>query len=145
MARRQEGGYPQESPTDDQQSQRALGAKILRAADPLSGTGVDSAITARSGDTPASPPPWPQAKSLAAGPHAIFRQAFNCELIWGGYGGFHKDSRLMLELEEKQRPGSPIGQNNPGGATGWSRSGLQNPRSRLKLFERIPSQDRYLS
>ena len=37
---------------------------------------VDSAITARCGDAPVSPP-WPQPKSLAAGPHAILKQALS--------------------------------------------------------------------
>src|SRR5436190_10196191 len=60
--------------TEEQRSQRAFSAKTLRAADLLALAGVGSAVTARRGDAPASPP-WPPPKSLAAGPHAIFRQA----------------------------------------------------------------------
>ena len=74
MARRDEGGYPQRSPTEEQRSQPAFSTKTLRAAGLLSVAGVGSTVTARCGDAPASPP-WPQPKSLAAGPHAIFRQA----------------------------------------------------------------------
>ncbi len=64
----------QGSVTEEQQSQRTFSAKTLRAAGLLSAACVDSAITARCGDAPASPP-WPQPKSLAAGPHAILKQA----------------------------------------------------------------------
>ena len=66
--------YPQWSPTEEQRSQPARSPKTLRAAGLLSAAGVGAAVTARCGDAPASPP-WPQPKSLAAGPHAIFRQA----------------------------------------------------------------------
>ncbi len=64
----------QRSATEEQQSQRAFSAKTLRAAGLLSAACVDSAVTARCGDAPASPP-WPQPKSLAAGPQAILKQA----------------------------------------------------------------------
>ena len=47
MARREEGGYPQWSLTDEQQRQWAQGAKTLRAAVVLAGGGVGSAVTAR--------------------------------------------------------------------------------------------------
>src|SRR5436189_3982697 len=60
--------------TEEQRSQRAFSAKTLRAADLLALAGVGSAVTARCGGAPASPP-WPPPKSLAAGPHRIFRQA----------------------------------------------------------------------
>jgi hypothetical protein len=60
--------------TEEQRSQPAFSPKTL-----LTAAGVGSAVTARCGDAPASPP-WPQSKSLAAGPHAIFRQA----LTWRG-------------------------------------------------------------
>ncbi len=63
----------QRSATEEQQSQPAFSAETLRAAGLLSAACVDSAITARCGDAPASPP-WPQPKSLAAGPHAIFKK-----------------------------------------------------------------------
>jgi hypothetical protein len=52
----------------------AFCAKTLRAAGLLSMTCVGSAVTARCGDAPASPP-WPQPKSLAAAPLVIFKQA----------------------------------------------------------------------
>ena len=64
----------QGSVTEEQRSQRAFCAKTLRAADLLPLAGVGSAVTARCGDAPASPP-WPPPKSLAAGPHPVFRQA----------------------------------------------------------------------
>ncbi len=70
------GGYPQRSPTEEQRSQPALYSETLRAAGLLSVACVGSAVTARCGDVPASPP-WPQPKSLAAGPHAIFGQALS--------------------------------------------------------------------
>src|SRR5262249_39678958 len=60
--------------TEEQRSQRAFCAKTLRAADLLAVACVGSTVTARCGDAPASPP-WPPPKSLAAGPHGIFRQA----------------------------------------------------------------------
>src|SRR5690606_19063746 len=74
MTRRDKGGYPQRSLTEEQRSQPAFSSKTLRAAGLLSVACVGSAVTARCGDVPASPP-WPQPKSLAAGPRAIFRQA----------------------------------------------------------------------
>src|SRR6266545_1286647 len=74
MARRAEGGYPQRSPTEKQRSQAAFSAKTLWAAGLLSVACVGSTVTARCGDAPVSPP-WPQSKSLAAGPHAISKQA----------------------------------------------------------------------
>jgi len=60
--------------TAEQRSQAAFSAKTLRAADLLPTAGVGSAVTARCGDAPASPP-WPPPKSLAAGPHGVFKQA----------------------------------------------------------------------
>src|SRR6266542_4062080 len=74
LARRDEGGYPQRSPTEEQRSQPAFSAKTLWAAGLLSVACVGSALTARCGDARSSPP-WPQSKSLAAGPHAILKQA----------------------------------------------------------------------
>src|SRR6266542_5838720 len=74
MARRAEGGYPQRSPTEKQRSQAAFSAKTLWAAGLLSVACVGSTVKARCGDAPVSPP-WPQSKSLAAGPHAISKQA----------------------------------------------------------------------
>ena len=62
--------------TEEQRSQPAFSAKTLRAAVLLSAARVGEAVTARCGDAPASPP-WPQPKSLAAGPHGIFRQALS--------------------------------------------------------------------
>src|SRR6266542_4046148 len=78
MARRAEGGYPQRSPTEKQRSQAAFSAKTLWAAGLLSVACVGSTVTARCGDAPVSPP-WPQSKSLAAGPHAISKQALRQE------------------------------------------------------------------
>src|SRR4030095_8760258 len=65
---------PKGSVTEEQRRQRGFGAKTLRAAVLLSRAGVGSAVTARCGDAPASPP-WPRPKPHAAGPIAIFRQA----------------------------------------------------------------------
>src|SRR5713101_3330232 len=65
---------PGGSSTEEQRSQAALSAKTLRAAGLLSVACVGSAVTARCGDAPASPP-WPQPKSLAAAPLVIFKQA----------------------------------------------------------------------
>ena len=62
------------SVTEEQRSQAAFSAKTLRAAVLLAVARVGSPVTARFGDAPASPP-WPQPKSLAAGPHAILKQA----------------------------------------------------------------------
>src|SRR2546423_2199559 len=47
------------SAIEEQRSQQAFSAKILRAAGLLSGAGVGSTLTVRCGDAPASPP-WPQ-------------------------------------------------------------------------------------
>src|SRR5438552_17088013 len=74
MARRDEGGYPQRSLTEEQRSQPAFSAKTLRAAGILSVACVGSDLTARCGDARSSPS-WPRSKSLAAGPHAILKQA----------------------------------------------------------------------
>ena len=73
------------SVTEEQRSQAAFSAKTLRAAVLLAVACVGSAVTARFGDAPASPP-WPQPKSLAAGPHAIFRPA-----LMGGTSHFPLD------------------------------------------------------
>jgi len=64
------------SSTEEQRSQAAFGAKTLRAAGLLSVDCVGSVLTARVGDARTSPP-WPQPKSLAAGPRAIFGHALN--------------------------------------------------------------------
>src|SRR6266542_1369999 len=81
LARRDEGGYPQRSPPEEQRSQPAFSAKTLWAAGLLSVACVGSALTARCGDAGAraeAPSPlWPQSKSLAAGPHAILKQALS--------------------------------------------------------------------
>ena len=81
MARRDEGEYPCGSATEEQRSQAVFCAKTLRAAGLLPAAGVGSAVTARCGDAgaraEAPSPPWPQPKSLAAGPHGIFRQALS--------------------------------------------------------------------
>ena len=71
---------PGGSSTEEQRSQAAFSAKTLRAAGLLSAAGVGSALTARCGDAPASPP-WPQSKSLAAGPHAILKQALRRRMV----------------------------------------------------------------
>ena len=65
---------PRGSSTEEQQCQTALSAKTLRAAALLAETGVGSVVIAHCGDTPTSPP-GSLPKSLAAGPHAIFKQA----------------------------------------------------------------------
>jgi len=74
MARREEGAYPQRSVTDEQRSQRVVSPKTLRAAGLLPMACVGSAVTARCGDAPASPP-WPPPISLAAGPLWVFGRA----------------------------------------------------------------------
>jgi len=66
--------------TEEQRSQTAFSAKTLRAAGPLPGASVGSAVTARCGDAPASPP-WPRPKSLAAAPLRIFRQALRFKVL----------------------------------------------------------------
>src|SRR5712664_2444123 len=76
MARRDEGAYPQRSVTEEQRSQTAFCPKTLRAAGLLPVAGVGSFLTARCGDARNSPP-WPQPKSLAAGPLPIFKQALS--------------------------------------------------------------------
>jgi len=93
MARHDEGGYPQRSLTEEQRSQTAFSAKTLRAAGLLSVACVGSPVTARCGDAPGSPP-WPQPKSLAAGPHAIFRQALKAP---GSADWLQMDSRFFGE------------------------------------------------
>ena len=99
MARRDEGGYPQRSPTKEQRSQPAFSSKTLRAAGLLPVAGVGSAVTARCGDAPASPP-WPQPKSLAAGSHAIFRQALS-------HGGFIEGFTKSGEKFTRPATGKP--------------------------------------
>src|SRR5260370_10779675 len=73
-------------------SQTAFSAKTLRAAGLLSVAGVDSFLTARSGDARVSPP-WAQPKSLAAAPLVVSKQAlsrimlpFACALLLGAAG-----------------------------------------------------------
>src|SRR5271163_3430664 len=65
---------PGGSSTEEQRSQRALGAKTLRAAVLLAAAVVGSAGQARCGDGPASPPRL-RPKSLAAEPLVFFRHA----------------------------------------------------------------------
>jgi hypothetical protein len=74
MARRNEGASPQRAVIEEQRSQTAVCAKTPRAAVLLAAAGVGSALTARCGDAPTSPP-WPQPKSLAAGPLGVFKLA----------------------------------------------------------------------
>ncbi len=61
MARRDEGGYPQRSPTEEQRSQTPFSSETLRAAGLLSVACVGSAVTARCGESPVrlAPPAWP--------------------------------------------------------------------------------------
>ena len=66
----------QRSVTEEQRSQPAFSAKTLRAAALLGVLFVGSAVTARYGDAPASPP-RSRPKSLAAGPHSLFRRALS--------------------------------------------------------------------
>jgi len=59
-----------------QQNQVIRGGENLQTAGLLAVGGVGSVVTARCGDAPTSPPgPW--AKSLAAAPLGIFRQALS--------------------------------------------------------------------
>src|SRR6266542_6911937 len=97
MARRAEGGYPQRSPTEKQRSQPAFSAKTLWAAGLLSAACVGSTVTARCGDAPVSPP-WPQSKPLAAGPHAISKQALRLSQSEEGLpaGGLHGENILAI-------------------------------------------------
>jgi hypothetical protein len=74
MARRATGASPKRAVTEEQRSQTAFCAKTPRAAVLLAAACVGSVVTARCGDAPASPP-WPQPKSLAAGPLGVFKQA----------------------------------------------------------------------
>jgi hypothetical protein len=67
------------SSTEEQRSQTAFCAKTLRAAGLLPVACVGSVLTARFGDARTSPP-WPQPKSLAAAPLAIFKQALRLVL-----------------------------------------------------------------
>jgi hypothetical protein len=81
---------PGGSSTEEQRSQAAFSAKTLRAAVLLAAACVGSALTARCGDAPASPP-WPQPKSPAAAPSIILKQA----LRQGG------DRRRYLEESDR--------------------------------------------
>src|SRR5260370_11673686 len=83
---------PGGSSTEEQRSQTAFSAKTLRAAGLLPVAGVDSFLTARSGDARVSPP-WAQPKSLAAAPLVVSKQAlsrimlrFACALLLGAAG-----------------------------------------------------------
>jgi len=60
--------------TDEPRSQMPLSSKTRRAAVPLGVSFVGSAVTARCGDAPTSPPRTPP-KPLAAGPHSLLRWA----------------------------------------------------------------------
>src|SRR5439155_21920330 len=60
--------------TEEQRSQTVFSVKTLRASSLLPVACVGSAVTARCGDAPASPP-WPQSKSLAAAPLRVFKRA----------------------------------------------------------------------
>ena len=88
----------QRSVTEEQRSQPALCAKTLRATALLAGAGVGSAVTARWGDAPASPP-WPRPKSLVAGPLPIFRQALSL-----GPGCSMSDYRLQIHCGKARSP-----------------------------------------
>ena len=70
---------PRGSSTEEQRSQAASCAKTLRVAGLSVLACVGSAVTARCGDVPTSPP-WPNPKSHAAAPRAIFRQALKAEV-----------------------------------------------------------------
>ena len=82
MARRDEGADPEWSVTEEAipqaRDQAALSAKTLRATGLLAWAVVGSAVTARFGDAPASPP-RPSPKSLVAEPLPIFRQALRLD------------------------------------------------------------------
>src|SRR5260221_8845074 len=70
---RDDGAYPSAVCDGGATKPEAFSAKTLRAAGLLSWACVGSAVTAPCRDAPSSPP-WPQPKSLAAGPHAILKQ-----------------------------------------------------------------------
>ncbi len=76
----------QRSVTEEQRSQPAFSSKTLRATVLLGWACVGSAVTARCGDAPASPP-WPSPKSLVAGPLPIFRRALRGVAAVGGWDG----------------------------------------------------------
>jgi hypothetical protein len=69
----------------------------------LSAAGVGSAVTAHCGDAPASPP-WPQPKSLAAGPHAILKQALSHSSFERRLG----DLRWQCNREAEPLPHRPV-------------------------------------
>ncbi len=75
----------QRSVTEEQRSPAAFSAKTLRAAGLLPAASVGSTVTARCGDAPVSPP-WPQPKSLAAGPFSILKQALRRLTPYGRRG-----------------------------------------------------------
>ena len=70
-SRREEGGYPQRSRTEEPRSQTNSASPTLRTAGLWAAT---KAVPARGGDAPAGPP-RPRPKPRAAEPDAIFRKA----------------------------------------------------------------------
>ncbi len=118
----------QRSATEEQQSQPAFSAKTLRAAGLLSAACVESAVTARCGDAPASPP-WPRPKSLTAGPHAILKQALRYRIQGQGQSpsqtGAPASSPQLRSKRGGRAKGPPSG--SPGqreafGSLSWRRS-----------------------
>ncbi len=103
--------YPQWSVSEEQCSQTAFCAKILRAAGLLSAASVGPALTAHSGDARAVPP-WPQPKSLAAGPHAIFRQALSrrsaTKTVTDLNRGLKPTATITSSLREEGRQPKPL-------------------------------------
>src|ERR671922_1547055 len=82
----------QRSVTEEQRSQTAFCAKTLRAAGLLPLGGVGSAVTARCGDAPASPP-CPEPKSLAAAPLAILKHALRTSEVQSPVGSLRGGNR----------------------------------------------------
>jgi hypothetical protein len=87
---------PKGSVTEEQRSQPAFSAKTLRAAVLLGVLFVGSAVTARCGDAPASPP-RSRPKSLAAGPHSLFRRALRRD-TWPACQTQRGDTALRIRI-----------------------------------------------
>src|SRR5215469_15908778 len=86
---------PGGSVSEEQRSQAAFCAKTLRAARLLSVASVGSLLTARFGDARNSPP-WPRAKSAAAGPLIILIQALSAECGVRSAESFTRESLLYF-------------------------------------------------
>ncbi len=141
------GSIPaQGSVTEEQRSPAAFSAKTRRAAGLLAAARVGSAVTARCGDAPASPP-WPQPKSFAAGPHAILKQALRVIVVMDLFYSsglassnpaamivsFPFESRIITEILKKIRePSRGRIQSRPwdGRQNEWPRKGARSAKVR---------------